>query len=71
MRFIEKIRELTEDARSIEYTCPRIAQAIKKCAANGSNHCEINLIPEEIEALRAEGFQVSEAPFLFEHYIEW
>lgn len=71
MRFIEKIRKLTKDAESIECKYPHVAQTIKRCATKGSSYCAMSLTPEEVAALRAEGFQVSEAAFLFEHYIEW
>ena len=71
MKFIEKIRQITKEANSIEHTYPLIAETIKENAAQGSHGCYIQLTPEEIEALRAEGFEVSEDTFLFEHYIEW
>ena len=71
MKFIEKIRKLTEEAKSIERTCPYITKAIESAAKSGHHSCYMQLTPEEIEALRAEGFKVSEAAFLFEHYIEW
>ena len=71
MRFIEKIRKLTEDARSIEKNYPHVAQTIKSYATRGSNYCRMPLTPEEIEALRAEGFTIDDAPYLFEHYIKW
>lgn len=71
MRFIEKIRKLTKDARSIENKYPHVAQTIKRCATRGSNYCAMHLTPEEIAALRAEGFTVDDAPYLFEHYIKW
>lgn len=71
MKFIKKIRKLTKEANSIEYTYPLIAETIKENAIQGGHGCYMQLTPEQIEALRAEGFQVSEAAFLFEHYIEW
>jgi hypothetical protein len=71
MRFIEKIRKLTKEANSIEHAYPSIAKTIEKSASQGSHGCYMQLTSEQIEALRAEGFQVSEAAFLFEHYIEW
>jgi len=71
MKFIEKIRKLTEDAKSIEHAYPSIARTIEKSASRGNHSCYMQLTPEQIEALRAEGFQVSEASLLFEHYIEW
>lgn len=71
MKFIEKIRKLTKEANSIEHAYPLIAKTIKEEASRGNNCCYMQLTPEQIEALRAEGFQVNEAPFLFEHYIEW
>jgi hypothetical protein len=71
MKFIEKIRKLTEEAKNIERTCPHITKVIESAAKNGHHSCYMQLTPEQIEALRAEGFQVSEAAFLFEHYIEW
>ena len=71
MRFIEKIRKLTKEAKDIEHTYPSIAKAIEKSALRGHHGCYMQLTPEQIEALRAEGFQVSEASLLFEHYIEW
>jgi len=71
MKFIEKIRKLTKEASSIEHVYPLIAETIKEKAMQGSYGCYAQLTPEQIEALRTEGFKVSEAPFLFEHYIEW
>ena len=71
MKFIEKIRKLTEEAKNIEHTYPWIAETIKENAVQGGHSCYAQLTPEQIEALRAEGFKVSEAAFLFEHYIEW
>ena len=72
MKFIEKIRKLTKEANDIEYVYPNITKTIIEAASKGKNWCSVNsLTPIEIEALRAEGFQVSEAAFLFEHYIEW
>ena len=71
MKFIKKIRKLTNEANSIEHTYPLVAETIKENAMQGSYGCYVQLTPEQIEALRAEGFQVSEAAFLFEHYIEW
>ena len=71
MRFIEKIRNLTKEAKSIENAYPSIAKAIEKSALRGNHSCYMQLTPDQIEALRAEGFQVSEASLLFEHYIEW
>ena len=71
MKFIEKIRQITKEAKNIERTCPYIAKVIEGAAAKGNHSCYAQLTPEEIEALRAEGFKVSEASFLFEHYIEW
>lgn len=71
MRFIDKIRKLTDDAKSIERAYPLVAKTIEKSALQGSHGCYMQLTPEQIEALRAEGFQVSEASLLFEHYIEW
>lgn len=71
MKFIEKIRKMTEEAKSIERAYPLVAETIKENAKQGGHSCYIQLTPEQIEALRAEGFKVSEAAFLFEHYIEW
>jgi len=71
MRFIEKIRKLTKEAKDIEHAYPSIAKTIEKSALRGNHSCYMQLTPEQIEALRAEGFQVSEASLLFEHYIEW
>lgn len=71
MRFIEKVRKLTKDAISIERKYPRVAQTIQKCAAKGSNYCAMSLTPKEVAALRAEGFTVDDAPYIFEHYIKW
>jgi len=71
MKFIDKIRNLTKEAKSIENAYPSIAKAIEKSASRGHHGCYMQLTPEQIEALRAEGFQVSEASLLFEHYIEW
>ena len=71
MKFIEKIRKLTEEAKSIEHAYPLVAETIKENAMLGSHSCYAQLTPEQIEALRAEGFKVSEASLFFEHYIEW
>ena len=71
MKFIEKIRKITKEANDIEHAYPLVAETIKENAAQGSHGCYAQLTPEQIEALRAEGFKVSEAAFLFEHYIEW
>ena len=71
MRFIEKIRNLTKNAGSIECKYPHVAQTIKSYATRGSNYCRMPLTPEEIVALREEGFTIEDAPYLFEHYIKW
>lgn len=72
MKFIDKIRKLTKDAENIERKYPQVAEAIKSCATRGDNYCAMyNLTSEQIEALRAEGFTVDEAPYLFEHFIKW
>ena len=71
MKFIEKIRKITEDAENIEHKYPQVAETIKSCATRGDNYCAMHLTPEEIAALRAEGFTIDDAPYLFEHYIKW
>lgn len=71
MKFIEKIRKLTEEAKNIEHAYPWIAETIKENAVQGGHSCYMQLTPEQIEALRAEGFKVSEASLFFEHYVEW
>ena len=71
MKFIEKIRQITKEANSIEHAYPSVVETIKENAAQGSHSCYIQLTPDQIEALCAEGFKVSEAAFLFEHYVEW
>ena len=73
MKFIEKIRKLTEEANSIKHAYPLIAETIKENAMQGSYSCYMQLIPEQIEALRAKGFTMKEASFLFDfgYDIEW
>lgn len=73
MKFIEKIRKITKEANNIEHVYPDITQAIEDAAANGSVWCNMQLTPEQIEALRAEGFTVKEASSLFDfgYDIEW
>lgn len=72
MKFIEKIRNLTKEAGNIECKYPQVAEAIKSCATRGNNYCAMyNLTSEQIEALRAEGFTVDKAPYLFEYFIKW
>ena len=74
MKFIEKIRKITKEANSIEHVYPNITKVIEDAAEGGSSWCSVNnLTPEQIEALRAEGFTVKEASFLFDfgYDIEW
>ena len=71
MRFINKIRKMTNNANSVERKYPQVAKVIKTSAARGNKSCAMHLTPEQIEALRAEGFKVSEAPYLFDYYVEW
>lgn len=60
--FIFKLRELTQQNKNKEfsYKYPLIAQQCIERAKLGFNSCFLNLNQQEIDDLRAEGFEITE-----------